>query len=103
MLVDKTIEITPNTTQITGNRVRTHHFGISGNIKKIEWIFKTTISENFGMHTSHFDPVQKNWYNYISFSYPTDKFGIISLQGGADTSNINDTIIGGGLSYKYVF
>lgn len=100
---DNSIDLNENPSSINNNRVRAHHFGFMGNIKKIEWIFKTTISKSFGTYGASFQPTLENWYNYISLSYATDKFGIITIQGGADTSNLADTIIGGGLSYKYVF
>lgn len=100
---DNSINLDENPSSINNNRVRAHHFGLMGNFKKIDWVFKTTISKSFGTYGAPFNPTLENWYNYISFSYTTDKFGIISIQGGADTSNIYDTIIGGGVSYKYVF
>ncbi len=103
IMVDKTIEITTNSSQIISNRARAHHFGIMGSFNKFKWIFKTTISKSFGTYATPFDPMLTNWYNYVSFSYTTTKYGILTIQGGADTSNITDTIIGGGLSYKYSF
>ena len=88
---------------VISNRVKSHHFGIMGTLKKIDWVFKTTYSTSYGTYQYPFDTVQENWYNYVSFSYSTKKFGVISMHGGADTSNIEDTILGGGLSYKYLF
>ena len=74
-----------------------------GTIKKIDWVFKTTYSSSYGTYKEPFSPILESFYNYVSFSYETDKYGMFNIIGGADFSNIADTVIGGGLSYKYVF
>ena len=103
IITDPSIEITEKTSPIISNRLRAHHFGLMGTFNKIDWVFKTTISESIGPYNKPFDPALESWYNYLSFSYKTDKYGIFNVIGGADFSNITDTVIGGGLSYKYVF
>jgi len=100
---DKTLEITDITNPIISNRVKAHHFGINGSIKKIDWAFKTTIYKNFGRHSKPLIPVQENWSNYLSISYTINKFGKITLQTGLDFSNVADTLFGTGLSYSYIF
>jgi len=92
-----------NPSAIINNRVQVHHFGIMGTFNKIDWVFKTTVSKSIGPYSKPFDPALESWYNYVSFSYKTDKYGIFNIIGGVDFSNITDTLIGGGLSYRYVF
>ena len=103
IITDFSIEITEKTSPIISNRLTAHHFGVMGTFKKIDWVFKTTISKSIGPYSEPFDPAIENWYNYVSFSYTTDKYGVFNIIGGADFSNLADTTIGGGLSYKYVF
>lgn len=103
ILVDKTIEITPNSSQIISNRVKAHHIGLSGVIKKINWIYKTTYAKSLGTYGTTFQPNLYNWYNYLSVSYKTTDWGVFSIQGGVDTSNYLDALFGGGLSYQYNF
>ena len=103
IMTDKDIVINDITSPIVSNRVRLHHIGVSGSFKKIEWMLKTTFSKNLGTYNIPFTPTLENWYNYVSFSYATNLYGTFILIGGVDISNLNDTIVGGGLSYSYSF
>ena len=103
IMTDKDIVINDITSPIVSNRVRLHHIGVSGSFNKIEWMLKTTFSKNLGTYNKPFNPTLENWYNYVSFSYTTNLYGTFILIGGVDISNLNDTIVGGGLSYSYSF
>jgi len=103
IMIDKDIVINDMTSPIVSNRVRLHHIGVSGSFKKIEWMLKTTFSKNLGTYNIPFTPTLENWYNYVSFSYVTNLYGTFKLIGGVDISNLNKTIVGGGLSYSYSF
>ena len=103
IFADSSIEVTESTSPIVSNRVRAHHFGIMGSFLNIDWMLKTTFSKSFGTYNNPFKPTIENWFNYMSFSYNTDKYGVFTLLGGVDFSTENDTIIGGGISYKYTF
>ena len=48
--------IEKNPTAIINNRVQAHHFGLMGTFKKIDWLFKTTISNSLGTYGRPFDP-----------------------------------------------
>ena len=74
-----------------------------GEFKKIDWVFKTTIIKYLGTYGKPFYPTQEKWYNYLSVSYSSKKYGKITLQTGLDFSNVADTLFGTGLSYSYIF
>ncbi len=80
-----------------------HHFGVSGSFNRVDWVLKSSYVENFGLKSSPFDITVKNWYNYISFNYKTEKLGAFKIMGGLDFSNFEDTVLGGGASYSYSF
>ncbi len=103
IMIDPELEISGANSPIIGNRVRVHHFGVSGSFRKIDWILKSSYAINLGTYRVPMNPNSKNWHNYISGSYSTIKYGTFTLIGGVDFSNLVDTIIGGGVSYKYSF
>ncbi|QNJ98936.1 capsule assembly Wzi family protein [Constantimarinum furrinae] len=100
---DNSIEITATTVPITSNRTRAHHFGLSGTFKKIDWKFKTSYVENKGLLSRPFNQTVKAWYNYAEVAYTTQKLGTVKGLIGIDSSNISETIIGGGVKYIYSF
>ncbi|MBE9489976.1 MAG: hypothetical protein IMY67_06755 [Bacteroidetes bacterium] len=103
IFADSSIQITDATSPIVSNRVRAHHFGVMGSFKNIDWTLKTTYSKSLGTYNTPFIPTLETWFNYVSFSYNTDKYGEFMGLGGVDFSPETDTIIGGGISYKYIF
>ena len=100
---DNSIDLEEFPSAIDNNRTISHHLGFKGEIKKIEWIFKTTLIKYLGTYGKPFNPIQKKWYNYLSVSYTTTKYGKIILQTGLDFSNVANTLFGAGLSYSYAF
>lgn len=103
IFTDKDIEITSENTPFINNRSKVHHLGVSGNLKNISWMLKTTYARYLGTYRKPFFPEQKYWYNYASATYKTDKLGAFTLMGGVDFSNVESTIFGGGLTYQYTF
>jgi len=103
ILIDTSIKINENTTQIIGSRVQVHHLGLAGKIKDIDWKIKTTYSKNLGTYGGKFIPPLKNWYNYVSLKYKTEKIGAITIMGGMDISNFESKLLAGGLTYSYNF
>lgn len=103
ILFDPTIEINDRTSPYINNRSKVHHMGVSGTFKKIDWKLKTTISQNLGTYRKPFVPTLKNWFNFASFSYLTEKYGRFTVLGGADFSNLSDTNFGAGAAFSYSF
>jgi hypothetical protein len=103
IIADRSIVIDDNTSPIIGNKSSSHHFAAKGSIKNINWMIKSTYTNNQGTFRHPFTPSLKIWYNFISISYPFEKFGTITMIGGIDSSNVSDTKMGGGLIYNYSF
>ncbi len=103
ILIDNSIVINDMNSPIISNREQVHHFGFKGRVKKIDWIFKSTFVTHLGSFAVPFDPKIELWHNYVSFSYSTEKYGAFTIFGGLDSGNSVNTVIGGGLEYKYSF
>ena len=88
---------------ISGNRVRAHHFGVSGSFMKFNWHLKSTLSKQLGTFSRPFSTELNTWFNYFSLGYNTEQYGVFTLAGGVDSNNMTDTIFGGMLSYSYTF
>jgi len=103
ILLDPTVESTAINSKFTSNRAQVHHLGASGSIQKFNWKIKGTYAKFLGRFRVPFDPVLKQVFMYGSVSYSFEKWGAIKVFGGADISNIGNTIAGGGASYTYTF
>ncbi|NNJ82494.1 MAG: hypothetical protein HKP11_09890 [Flavobacteriaceae bacterium] len=100
---DPGVVITEETTPIINDVVQLHHFGANGYFGKFAWTFKSSISANSGTLRTPFNMDLNNWYNFVSFSYNAEKYGVITILAGADFSNIADDNFGAGLEYSYKF
>ncbi|MEH6765230.1 MAG: capsule assembly Wzi family protein [Aequorivita antarctica] len=103
ILFDKNLEINGDNTPYISNRAKVHHFGVSGQFNKFQWKLKSTVTKYLGTYRKPFTPEWKYWYNYGSLSYKNEKLGTFTVMGGADFSNVANTLIGGGIEYSYTF
>jgi hypothetical protein len=103
IIFEKNVEITEKYSPIISNRSKTHHFGVMGEFSKFQWKLKSTYAKYLGTYRKPFFPEWKYWYNYGSLSYKSERLGTFTVLGGADFSNIDDTLIGGGIAYSYSF
>ena len=103
ILFDKSIVIDGDNTAFISNRSKVHHFALMGAFSKFQWKLKSTYTKYLGTYRKPFFPEWKYWYNYGSLSYKSEKLGTFTVLGGADFSNIADTLIGGGIAYSYSF
>lgn len=103
ILIDNSIVVNDDNSPIISNREQLHHFGLTGTVHHIDWMFLTTFVSHLGGYVNPFDPQIDLWHNYASFSYTSEKFGTIKLFGGLDSGKLIDTNFGGGISYSYGF
>ncbi|MEZ4859239.1 MAG: capsule assembly Wzi family protein [Flavobacteriaceae bacterium] len=103
IMVDPTVEISPENNSIISNRVIAHHFGFAGTVKGFLWEVKSSSIKSLGRYSNPFPKAIKTFNNYLSIKYPTQEYGTFHLFGGIDTSNIIDTVMGAGLGYSYKF
>ena len=103
ILFDKNVEIDGDNIPIINNRSKVHHFAVMGAFSKFHWKLKSTYAKYLGTYRKPFFPEWKYWYNYGSLSYKSEKLGTFTVLGGADFSNVADTLIGGGIAYSYSF
>lgn len=103
ILFDKNVEIDGDNIPIINNRSKVHHIAVMGAFSKFQWKLKSTYTKYLGTYRKPFLPEWKYWYNYGSLSYKSEKLGTFTVLGGADFSNVADTLIGGGIAYSYSF
>ncbi len=103
IVYNKNLPLTTNETRFISTRAKTHHLGISGNVKMLEWQLKSTYSKYMGTYGQPLNPEWEYWYNYGSVSYKNEKLGTFKVLGGLDFSNVTNTVIGGGIEYQYTF
>ncbi|HNP67010.1 MAG TPA: capsule assembly Wzi family protein [Aequorivita sp.] len=103
ILFDKNVEIDGDNIPIINNRSKVHHIAVMGAFSKFQWKLKSTYTKYLGTYRKPFFPEWKYWYNYGSLSYKSEKLGTFTVLGGADFSNVADTLIGGGIAYSYSF
>ncbi|MAP55572.1 capsule assembly Wzi family protein [Altibacter sp.] len=103
IIYDPTIPVTETTSPLRNNRVKVHHLGVAGAYKNFDWMIKSSYATLLGNYRAPIDPPVKNWYNSITLTYNTQRFGSFILQGGLDRSNTLPTVVGGGLTYRYRF
>ncbi len=103
IIFDKNVEITEDTSPYINNRSKVHHLGIFGNFSNFEWKLKSTYAKYLGTYRKPFSPEWKYWYNFGSLSYKSEKMGTFTVLGGVDFSNVENTLVGGGLEYSYSF
>lgn len=103
ILFDKNVKINGDNTPYISNRSKVHHFGVTGEFSKFQWKLKSTITKYMGTYRKPFIPEWKYWYNYGSLSYKNEKLGTFTVMGGADFSNIANTVVAGGIQYLYTF
>jgi len=103
ILTDPSIVINDQTSPFISNRSQVHHFGLAGTVKKVDWQIKSSIVKQIGTYRNPFDPELTSWFNYVSASYSTEKYGKFTVLGGLDSYKIGPTVAGGGLKYNYSF
>lgn len=102
-IVDKSIDVSSSQRSIIGSRFKVHHIGVAGAFQNVEWSFKTSFSKNLGTHGRPLATPLKNVYTGAEMSYHYRTNHTIALLTGVDVSSVSETIIAGGLSYKYTF
>jgi hypothetical protein len=103
ILIDNSIVTTGENSAIISNREQVHHFAFMGTVKKVDWMFKSTIVSHLGSFVNPFEPSLDVWHNYASFTYATENYGTFMLMGGVDSGALIETNFGGGLTYSYSF
>jgi hypothetical protein len=93
----------PFITPPVNNSVRAHQFGITGSIKKVEITLKASAVQSNGTLSVPYEIQQNSFYTYAKASYAIANYGQVSLLFGYDNDNIKKDIVGGGLTYKYIF
>jgi len=93
----------PFITPFVNNSVRAHHFGATSSIKKVDLSFKTTFIQSNGTIPIPFEEQQNKIYVFAKAAYATEKYGNVSLLFGYDYDKRAKDLIGGGLSYSYIF
>lgn len=103
ILADPNLVLTDSNSPIVNNRVKLHHVGVTGHLKGVDWVLKTTYVTNLGTYRIPFSPAIRTTHNFVSATYATESYGRFTLVGGVDFSNTGDTVLGGGLGYSYTF
>ena len=103
ILFDDSFEVTDSNSPIVSNRVRVHHFGLKGSVKKVDWTFKSSIATQLGSFSNPFLPEIDLWHNYLSLFYDAESYGAFTLFAGIDSGSSIDTNFGAGISYLYKF
>ncbi|AFL82344.1 hypothetical protein Aeqsu_2903 [Aequorivita sublithincola DSM 14238] len=103
MLYDKNLPLSTISSRFISNRSKTHHIGIAGKLKMLEWQLKTTYTKYLGTYGRPLNPELKAYYNYGSLAYKNEKLGTFKVMGGVDFSNVSSTVVGGGIEYSYSF
>jgi hypothetical protein len=85
------------------NSSRGHHLGLTTTFKNIDFLFKASIVQSNGTIYNPFDMQQNKIYSFAKATYATEKYGKISLLFGYDYDKRAKDLIGGGLSYSYIF
>lgn len=93
----------PNISPITNNWLQAHHIGFFATLDSWAAKVKASYIKNMGTITDPFIPIEKRVNTYLNVSYTFDRWGIISIQTGVDTSSIESTTIGAGIQYSYSF
>ncbi|NND62293.1 MAG: hypothetical protein HKN48_03770 [Flavobacteriaceae bacterium] len=101
--INPNLEITPINSPIFSNRVKAHHFGLTGTVQKIDWKLKSSVVQQLGTYNNPFPEALNYWYNYISLEYDFDNFGNIRVYGAFDNGDNIDSNFGGGLEYSFSF
>ncbi|MEZ4779865.1 MAG: capsule assembly Wzi family protein [Flavobacteriaceae bacterium] len=101
MLYDPFLEVNEANSPVISNRLQAHHLAFSGIAYKCNWEVRTTFVKNIGNYTKPLPVPLKNWSHMLLVEYPTQNYGTFRFLGGLDTSNLNDTIWGIGLGYRY--
>ena len=101
IIYDRELVLNDINSPISSNRTKVHNFGIMGSLYGIHWKVKSTIVKNSGTLRKPYDIPVKNWLNFASFTYPTEQYGEFTLLFGADSGNLSDTVIAGGVGYSY--
>ena len=87
---------------LISNRSIAHHIGAFGDAGKLNYLFKISYLENLGSFALPIEPRDRLVFTYTRWQLPTEKYGVFSLDVGADFSD-GDTQFGAGLGYKYQF
>lgn len=103
IVFDRSVVLNDKTSPYSSNRARVHHLGVQGAIKQFKWTIRSTYASYLGTYRRPFTPQVNRWSNYGSLAYTFSNAGTLQIFGGADTGNVGNTIIGGGLSYRYSF
>lgn len=85
----------------TNNRSVAHHIGVRGDIYSVQYTLKLTFLENLGTYAVPRIPRETFLYSYFRATLPTKTLGAFNIEVGADWSDTNQTILGGGIGYKY--
>ena len=100
---DPSLELDENTIAIVSNRVSVHHVGVAGTFKGIQWKYKSSFAQSFGRFINPFPEVITTSHHFLEAAYTTNAFGTFTVVMGLDTSNLTDTVYGGGIQYRYNF
>ncbi|WP_416441153.1 capsule assembly Wzi family protein [Leeuwenhoekiella sp. A16] len=84
------------------NRSIIHHFGLGGEVGKLNYLLKISFAENFGTYDQSFELKENAVYSFCQFSYPS-RFGEFKVSLGYDYSNRVSNLFGSSLSYVYLF
>jgi hypothetical protein len=93
----------PFITPPVNNSLRAHQFGITSTIHKIDITLKTSFVQSNGTISVPYEVQQNSVYTLAKASYSMADYGQVSLLFGYDNNNLNNDIIGSGLSYQYQF
>lgn len=87
----------------TNTRIQGIHAGIMFGVKRLDVMFKTTLTTNKGTFFNPLEPNQDNIYSVLQVGYSLNKYGSLSTQIGYDYLSELQDVFGGSLSYRYTF
>ncbi|MGJ8665829.1 MAG: capsule assembly Wzi family protein [Patiriisocius sp.] len=85
------------------SRVTAHQLGLSGKIKNIDLVLKSTYVNSIGTFFEGLDYDDEAIYTFAKASYNIERYGMISLLVGYDISTLNNNVLGAGLEYRVKF
>jgi len=85
------------------SRIKGANFGILFGVKKVDVLFKTTYTRNYGTYFTPYSPKEDDLYSILNTTYSFEKFGKLACQIGFDYRSERKDRFGGGLTYSYTF
>ena len=95
------IEPHPNRPGVINNRFVAHHLGLRAAISKLDMKFMGSHVSYIGSINGTNETPENIIRTQILFQYPFGEYATLGLHLGGDFSDLNDEILGAGISFRY--